>query len=93
MFCEKCKEELLKTANLHEHAYIDATPDGNYALRILKHYREMCNCTFTDNLSGIEPESWVAKQMNENNEKRAKELDWAIEILLGGHFRLAPNGK
>ena len=61
--------------------FINGTPDGNYALRILKAYRERCN------------EKWVVdgasdgtkrlyNAMNEHQDLRAKELDEAIEILV-----------
>lgn len=59
--------------------HIDGTPDGNYALRILKAYRSGCN------------EKWIVEgdieakalydAMNEHQDLRAKELDEAISVL------------
>jgi len=35
--------------------YIDATPNDDYPIRILRAYRENCNATWTDNTTGKEP--------------------------------------
>jgi len=61
--------------------YVDATPDEEYPLRILQAYRENCNCKFTDNTAGNEPEHWLCKQMNEDCDKRAAILDRAIMVI------------
>jgi hypothetical protein len=63
---------------------IDGTPNGEYALRILKAYRARCN------------EKWIVEgcdegtkriydAMNEHQDLRAKELDKAILILVKNH--------
>ena len=57
--------------------HVDGTPDDEYPLRILKAYRENCNCKWviTNN------ESVFVKIMNEACDKRVKILDRAITIL------------
>jgi len=57
---------------------VDATPDEHYPLRILKAYRENCNCKWESH-----PPSWIWDSMNEASEKRAVILDRAIAILEG----------
>jgi hypothetical protein len=63
-----------------KHQYIDGTPDGQFALRILKFFRARCN------------EKWIVEDvdekaraiydaMNEHQDLRAKELNKAISIL------------
>ena len=56
--------------------HIDATPDADYVLRILKTYRENCDCKWT---SGVDNK--LIKEMNKTQDKRAKLLDKAIKIL------------
>jgi hypothetical protein len=56
--------------------HLDATPDSDYPLRILRAYRENCNCRWIAN-----PPSALCDAMNEAQEKRAKLLDRAIAIL------------
>lgn len=56
--------------------HINATPDKEYPLRILKAYRENCNCRWAGDLDNP-----LIKTMNEMNDERAKLLDNAIEIL------------
>lgn len=63
--------------------YIDGTPDDGYALRILRAYREECNCRWTDTTEGTETENPMLKMMNENCAQRAELLDKAISILEG----------
>ena len=60
---------------------IDANPDGGYALRILKAYREDCECHMTDNTEGKPPTNLLCIEMNRVNEERKAELDRAIHIL------------
>ena len=55
---------------------IDATPNKDYPLRVLKAYRENCNCKWTSN-----PDNPAIKQRNEDNDKRAVLLDKAINTL------------
>ena len=61
--------------------YIDETPDRDYVLRILRAYRENCNCRWSDTTEGTETENPLLKMMNEHCEQRAKLLDKAIQIL------------
>ena len=60
--------------------HIDGSPDGNYALRILEHYRSLCNTVWV--VEGL-PENTrlIYDYMNECQQRRAKELDRAIQIL------------
>jgi hypothetical protein len=60
--------------------YVDGTPDGLYALRILKFIRQRCNEKWI--VEGFD-ESTTAlyDAMNKHQDLRAKELDEAIRIL------------
>jgi hypothetical protein len=66
--------------NRIEGVIIDSTPDGGYALRILRYYRARCNERVSDS-SALTVKNPVLIIMNEAQEKRAKELDVAIQIL------------
>ena len=73
---------LPKDKNRVDHQYIDGTPKG-YALRILKHYRKMCDIRYkADGVFEDEGKFWT--MANEIQAERAKELDRAIEILKKG---------
>ena len=61
--------------------HVDGMPDKDYALRILRAYRENCNCFWADTTEGTGTESPLLKLMNEHQEQRAKLLDEAIAIL------------
>jgi hypothetical protein len=56
--------------------YVDATPDENYPLRILRTHRENCNAKWSASPSNI-----LYDKMNEDQDKRAEILDRAIEVL------------
>lgn len=56
--------------------YVNATPDNGYPLRILKAYRENCNCKWI-----VDPPSDLYDMMNGMCDKRAIILDKAIKIL------------
>lgn len=56
--------------------HINATPDKDYVLRILKAYRENCNCKWSSNLDNA-----LMVEMNKTQDKRAELLDKAISIL------------
>ncbi len=56
--------------------HIDATPDGNYPLRILRAYRQHCDCYWTTNTGNP-----LMVAMNKACEERAVILDKAIIIL------------
>ena len=64
-----------------EKMFIDATPDGNYALRILQAYREDCNTSWSDNTAGLKIKNPLIKELNQLQVDRAKELDRAIKRL------------
>jgi hypothetical protein len=75
--------ELTKKVNIRE-IYVDGTPDGQYALRILRAFRAKCDAKWV--LVGVDKEGardtdLVFKTMNEHQDMRAKELDKAISIL------------
>ena len=65
---------------LKEHNFVDATPDGSYALRIMQSYREMCNCLVSDSIDAP-PTNPLCIEMNRVNELRKAELDKAISDL------------
>ena len=56
--------------------HIDGTPDENYVLRILKAYRENCDCKWSGNVDNL-----VIEAMNNHQDQRAELLDKAIRIL------------
>ena len=66
--------------------HVDSTPNGGYALRILRAYRERCNSKWSSSSSSEEENglSLVHQLMNDDQDKRAVELDEAINILTGG---------
>lgn len=59
---------------------IDATPDDDYPLRILRTYRENCNVRWATDANGNCDNPTFAL-MNEHCEQRARILDKAISIL------------
>jgi hypothetical protein len=61
--------------------HINGTPDGKYALRILKFYRQLCNCKWIIEGEDVEKARALYDAMNEHQDQRAKELDEAIRIL------------
>ena len=62
--------------------HVDATPDKDYPLRILKAYRENCNCRWSETFyPDLETTNPVLALMNQHQEQRAKLLDEAIKIL------------
>jgi len=56
--------------------HVDATPDREYPLRILRVYRQNCDCKWV-----IESPNPFYDLMNQHNDQRAKILDEAISIL------------
>ncbi len=60
--------------------YVDMTPDEELPLRILRAYRQNCDCRWSNN-SGKEPDDLLLKTMNQHQEQRAKLLDEAIRVL------------
>jgi len=67
--------ELINTKEVH----INAVPDKDYPLRILRAYRECCNCKWEINSDSKTKILW--ETMNEHQDQRAKILDKAIAIL------------
>jgi hypothetical protein len=62
--------------------FINGTPDGNYALRILYAYRARCREKWIVEGKGIsEGTKRLYEAMNEHQDLRAKELDEAIRKL------------
>jgi len=62
--------------------HIDGTPNEDYPLRILRAYRQQCDCRWVENTDGSEPTNPLLIMMNEHCEQRAEILDRAIEKLL-----------
>jgi len=60
-----------------EKMFIDATPDGDYALRLLRAYRDDCDLTWADT-SGKKSKNLLIVEMNRLQKLRAKELNKAI---------------
>ena len=56
--------------------HVDATPDGGYALRILRAYLENARCKWV-----ADPPNALCDAMNEDCDKRAALLDEAIRAL------------
>ena len=69
--------KLTKEPMLH----VDLTPNEDLPLRILKAYREDCNCNWAEDTDGGEVKNPLLIYMNKNNEERAEILDKAIKIL------------
>jgi hypothetical protein len=59
--------------------HVDATPDEGYPLRILRAYRENCNCRWATTTDGAMDA--LCGMMNEMCDKRAAILDKAIARL------------
>jgi hypothetical protein len=60
--------------------HVDGTPDGQYALRILRFYRQLCDTKWV--VEGISDGSeHLYTLMNTHQDQRAIELDEAIRIL------------
>lgn len=61
--------------------YLDATPDNEYPLRILRAYRENCNSMWATSTDGA-CDNPLFTMMNEHQRQRAEILDRAIDKLL-----------
>ena len=55
-----------------ERKFIDATPDGNYALRILQAYRADCDLTWSDNTAGFKIKNPLLKELDKAISKLTK---------------------
>lgn len=62
--------------------HVDATPNEEYPLRILRAYRENCNCKWVS-----QPANPLTDLMNATCDERAKILDKAIAILENNYKR------
>jgi hypothetical protein len=63
-------------------SWVDATPDGGYALRILEAFRRRCDCEYRT--AGLmEAQTAFYERLNRTHRERATELDRAIAILRG----------
>jgi hypothetical protein len=60
---------------------IDKTPDGYYAIRILKCFMERDTCKFFLEGDFADGERALYQRMNDDCDKRVKELDVAIQVL------------
>lgn len=58
--------------------HVDATPDAEYPLRILRAHRENCNCRWASDTENV-----LLNAMNQMNDARANLLDEAIAKLAG----------
>ncbi len=69
--------------NEQEIMHVDATPDGEYPLRILRVYRERCNSRWSSTWGSVsnQEENPVCVAMNKWQDERAEILDKAIAIL------------
>ena len=61
--------------------HIDGTPDEYYPLRILKAYRQNCECKFSNSSGNVTEDSVLINKLNEMQDERAKILDNAMKIL------------
>lgn len=60
--------------------HLDMSPTSDLAVRILRIYRENCNCNWANDTNGKVNDPML-QLMNENNKQRAVLLDEAIKIL------------
>lgn len=80
------KEDELSSLTRQPIQYVDGTPDEAYPLRILKAYRELCDCKWETTTSYGSEEvvtTPLMRLMNEDCDKRAGILDRAINKLSG----------
>jgi hypothetical protein len=61
--------------------HVDATPNEEYPLRILRAYRQHCDCNWAETTDGQEATNPLLVMMNEQNRQRAVILDRAIRLL------------
>ena len=79
----KKRTETFKLPNITQQPieHVDGTPDNLYPLRILRAYRENCNCMWSESSGVEEVKNPLLKLMNDQQIKRAEILDKAIAIL------------
>ena len=61
--------------------YVDGTPNEDYPLRILRSYRQQCDCMWAESITGEEPLNPLLKMMNDQNRHRGEILDRAMKKL------------
>ena len=61
--------------------WVDETPDEGYPLRILRAYRQQCDCRWSESTTDAETQNPMFKMMNAQCEQRAHILDRAIARL------------
>ena len=67
--------------NILRFKHVDATPDEDYPLRILRAYREDCNLAWATTTDGTPSDSLLVKALNDLQMQRAAILDRAIAAL------------
>ena len=72
----------MKKLTKQERIFVDATPDGNYALRILQAYRNDCDIEWSDNTAGLKISNPMLVELNRLQKERANELDKAMKKLI-----------
>lgn len=72
--------EFPKIRDQQDIMHIDGTPNGGYALRILRAYRARCREKWE--VKGLNPNTTALYDlMNKHQDQRAVELDAAIKVL------------
>jgi hypothetical protein len=61
--------------------HVDATPNEEYPLRILRAYRNNCDFMYSESSQEIDESNPLIKALNDSQRKRAEILDEAIAIL------------
>ena len=75
----KFSDDLINKDRLDE-VWVDSTPDGNYAIRILRAFRLRCDAYYR--VTGVSEErQQMYDLLNQLQKERAAELDQAIELL------------
>lgn len=73
---------LSQDLNTKEFKYIDATPDEEYPLRILRSYRRDCDTYYSSSTTlEVDESNPLVKLLNDLQRQRAEILDRAIAVL------------
>jgi len=73
--------------------HVDATPDEDYPIRILRAYRRNCDWRWSSTTDGGDETNPLVITMNELNDKRVALLDKAIALLENENQRSRTKGK
>ena len=73
--------------------HVDATPDEDYPIRILRAHRSNCDLRWSSTTTGDDETNPLVIAMNELNDKRAALLDKAIALLEKDRKKSAKTGK